>query len=104
MFCKVTQLESGYVWFWSKDKLINRKFAMEEMYQKFQNNEEWNLSDECDPFTEPPETECLIGATQVYLKSLAYMVSFTTLCIVCIACVLCICHVVCVCARGNCQF
>lgn len=47
---------------------------MQEMYEDFEAGESWDVPAERDPFVESPETECLIGTAEVYLKCVAYMV------------------------------
>ena len=74
VFVKVKQLESGYEWFWTRQKFINRKYVMQEMYEDFEDGGSWDVPAERDPFLESPETECLIGTVEVYLKCVAYMV------------------------------
>eukprot|EP00795_Rhopilema_esculentum_P014434 gene14434-5491_t len=74
VFVKVKQLDSGYEWFWTRQKFINRKYVMQEMYEDFEGGESWDVPAERDPFVESPETECLIGTAEVYLKCVAYMI------------------------------
>ena len=76
VFVKVKQLDSGYEWFWTRQKFINRKYVMQEMYEDFESGESWDVPAERDPFVESPETECLIGTAEVYLKCVAYMVRY----------------------------
>jgi len=71
---KVTQLQTGYSWFWSKGKFINRKYAMSEMFDDFEEGEDWQVAEEKDPFIENPDTECLIGVTEVYIQCVTYLV------------------------------
>ena len=71
---KVKRLDSGYEWFWTRQKFINRKYVMQEMYEDFEAKEHWDVPAERDPFIDSPETECLIGTAEVYLKCVAYMV------------------------------
>ncbi|KAH6931565.1 hypothetical protein HPB50_025262 [Hyalomma asiaticum] len=59
---------------WTKEKFLNRVFAMKEMYSKYENGEQWEVDEERDPFLEDPNTEVRIGTVQVYLQPLAYMV------------------------------
>ena len=40
---RVTNLETKHEWIWSRQKFLNRKFVMEEMYDNFQEGEEWDL-------------------------------------------------------------
>ena len=72
---KVKQLETGFEWFWSREKFVNRKFVMDEMYEDFQEGEDWQVAPERDPFVESPDTECLIGTVEIYLQCVAYRVS-----------------------------
>jgi len=75
IFVKVTQLETGYTWFWPKQKFVCRKYAMQEMFEDFQNGDDWKVPVERDPFVEAPELECLVGVAQVYLHCVSYRVS-----------------------------
>ena len=52
---------------------------MQEMYQNFEEGEEWELPDERDPFTESDSTEVMIGCVEVYLDSIGYLVRGWTL-------------------------
>lgn len=53
---------------------------MQEMYQDFEEGEDWELPDERDPFTESDSTEIMIGCVEVYLESIGYMVCECTCC------------------------
>ncbi|CAH2249900.1 kinesin KIF28P [Pelobates cultripes] len=60
------------VWIWSKSKFINRKFLMEELYQRFLDGEtSQNIDRESDPFWDPVEIIHL-GSAHIWLQSLAY--------------------------------
>lgn len=61
-------------WIWDRNKFLNRKFLMQEMYQNYVEGDEWDLSQERDPFWEPFNAEVQIGSAQIYLQSLAYMI------------------------------
>ena len=75
IFVKVTQLETGYTWYWPKQKFVRRKYAMQEMFEDFQNGDEaWKVPVERDPFVESPDLECLIGVSSVYLHCVSYTV------------------------------
>ena len=39
---RVTHLEVKHVWIWSRKKFLNRKYVMQEMYDNFQEGEEWD--------------------------------------------------------------
>lgn len=53
---------------------MNRIFVMREIYNSYDNGEEFEPPPESDPFLEDPELQCLIGCVQVYLQPLAFMV------------------------------
>ncbi|XP_070565342.1 kinesin-like protein KIF28P isoform X2 [Ptychodera flava] len=68
-------LENGTEFMWNRDKFLNRKYIMQEMYQNFiEGDKDWDVEKEKDPFWEHPDTEALIGYVHVYLQSLAYMI------------------------------
>ena len=77
IYVKVTQLDTGYTWYWPKQKFVRRKYAMQEMFEDFQNgDEDWKVPVERDPFVESPDLECLVGVAQVYLQCVSYRVWF----------------------------
>ncbi|XP_022096862.1 kinesin-like protein KIF28P [Acanthaster planci] len=60
---------------WDKNKFLNRKYLMQEMYQNFVDGEpDWDREKDNDPFWEPPDSEVMIGCTHVYLQSLGYLI------------------------------
>ncbi|KAB1258824.1 Protein ELYS [Camelus dromedarius] len=63
------------VWIWSKAKFINRKFLMEELYQRFLDGEDSHVAQEDDPFWDPVEVIHL-GSAHIWLQSLAYCMKF----------------------------
>ncbi|KAM3930883.1 kinesin-like protein KIF28 [Leptodactylus fuscus] len=67
---KVINKCTQQVWIWSKSKFINRKFLMEELYQKFLDGN-MTLDRESDPFWDPVEAIHL-GSAHIWLQSLAY--------------------------------
>lgn len=72
---KVTDTYRGYKWIWTKEKLLNSRFLMEElynMYQEFGMSAIEKLTAKNDPFYEPPE-DWLIGTGRISLKSLTYL-------------------------------
>ncbi|XP_077481852.1 kinesin-like protein KIF28 isoform X2 [Stigmatopora argus] len=81
--CRVTSTHSKQVWVWSKAKFVNRKFLMEEIYQKHldemkgQNSEEGlstaALPREKDPFWDPVEP-LLLGTAHLWLQSIAFRI------------------------------
>ncbi|XP_053515525.1 kinesin-like protein KIF28P [Artibeus jamaicensis] len=68
---KVTNQRTHEVWVWSKAKFINRKFLMEELYQRFLDGEDSCVAQEDDPFWDPMEAVHL-GSAHVWLQPLAY--------------------------------
>ncbi|XP_055003471.1 kinesin-like protein KIF28 [Sorex araneus] len=68
---KVTNQRTHEVWIWSKAKFTNRKFLMEELYQRFLDGEDSHIAQEDDPFWDPVEAVHL-GSAHVWLQSLAY--------------------------------
>ncbi|XP_062500955.1 kinesin-like protein KIF28P isoform X2 [Corticium candelabrum] len=74
VWVRMNSLVNDQSWLWPRNKFINRKYLMSEMYENYVDGENWKLPDERDPFTENPDTEILIGSTTVYLQNLAYLV------------------------------
>uniref|UniRef100_A0A3Q1MN62 Kinesin-like protein n=2 Tax=Bos TaxID=9903 RepID=A0A3Q1MN62_BOVIN len=72
---KVTHQRTHQVWIWSKAKFINRKFLMEELYQRFLDGEDSQVAQEDDPFWDPVEVVHL-GSAHIWLQSLAYCMKF----------------------------
>uniref|UniRef100_A0A7M5U6V4 Kinesin-like protein 6 n=2 Tax=Clytia hemisphaerica TaxID=252671 RepID=A0A7M5U6V4_9CNID len=72
---KMKDLTNDNEWLWDKNKFINRKFIMQEIYQNFVDGDpDWDVEKEKDPFWEPTDTDVLIGKVHVYLQSLAYKI------------------------------
>lgn len=53
---------------------------MQEMFEDFQNGEEWKVPVERDPFLESPDTESLVGVCEIFMKCITYMVHILILC------------------------
>ncbi|XP_072906571.1 kinesin-like protein KIF28 [Hemitrygon akajei] len=70
---KVTNKVTDEVWVWSKAKFVNRKFIMEDMYQRFVEGENISVDREHDPFWDPIEAVHL-GTAYVWLQSLNYCI------------------------------
>ncbi|XP_021246112.1 kinesin-like protein KIF28P [Numida meleagris] len=68
---KVTHETTRQVWVWSKAKFINRKFLMEELYQRFLEGEDPAVNQDSDPFWDPVEA-VHVGSAHVWLQALAY--------------------------------
>ncbi|CAL1526285.1 unnamed protein product, partial [Lymnaea stagnalis] len=72
----MNNLLNGNVWLWEHGKFMNRRYLIQEMYQKYLDGE--NISSipkEQDPFWEPVE-DVLIGTANVFLQSLSYALDF----------------------------
>merc|ERR1712226_793895 len=72
---KMRDLKNKNEFLWERNKFINRKYLMQEMYQNYvDGDKDWDLPKEKDPFWEDPSAEVLIGQVHVFLQSLAYMI------------------------------
>ncbi|XP_070571376.1 kinesin-like protein KIF28P isoform X2 [Ptychodera flava] len=71
---KVTGINTNQIWIWSKPKFINRKFIIEELYQKAIDDEIniTTIGKTHDPFWDPIE-DIFVGSAHVWLQSLAYL-------------------------------
>ncbi|XP_075250028.1 kinesin-like protein KIF28 isoform X4 [Convolutriloba macropyga] len=72
---KMTNLLNGNTWLWERSQFINRKFIMEEHYQRFSEGDQsvLTIDKEFDPFWEPVE-DVLIGTATYFLQPLAFRV------------------------------
>ena len=43
IFVKMTDLETNLQWMWPKEKFINRKYVMQEMFENYTEGDEWQL-------------------------------------------------------------
>ncbi|KAK2143188.1 hypothetical protein LSH36_870g00010 [Paralvinella palmiformis] len=75
IYVKMVDLETDHEWVWTREKFLNRKYIMQELFQKFEDGEDIsNIPPERDPFQEDFDAECHIGSVKVWLQSLAYMI------------------------------
>ncbi|XP_030831067.1 kinesin-like protein KIF28P isoform X3 [Strongylocentrotus purpuratus] len=74
---KMTSLLNGNEWLWERGKFINRRYVIQDMYQRYLDGDDdvLTLPKEEDPFWEPPE-DVLIGTSNVFLQSLSYALDF----------------------------
>ncbi|KAH9515666.1 Kinesin-like protein kif28p [Bulinus truncatus] len=73
---KMKNMLNGNTWLWESGKFMNRRYLIQEMYQKYQEGENIALiPKEKDPFWEPTE-DALIGTANVFLQSLSYALEF----------------------------
>jgi len=71
---KMKNLENGTEFIWPKEKFLNRLYLMKEMYNNYEDEDDWDLPEEKDPFQEDLNQEICIGTAQVFLQPIAYMV------------------------------
>ena len=69
---RVTDLETDLEWVWSRQTFFNRKYVMQEMFDKFEDGEKWQRAANSDPFENPPDAQIPIGSVKIWLQSLAY--------------------------------
>jgi len=71
---KMKNLANNAEYVWPKEKFLSRLYVMQEMYQKFEEDEDYDLPESQDPFCEPADTDVLIGTCQVVLQPIAFQV------------------------------
>lgn len=73
---RMKNLLNNNVWLWDRGKFLNRRFLMQDLYQRSMDGEDLSkIPKEEDPFWEPPE-DVLIGTASVFLQSLSYALDF----------------------------
>lgn len=73
---KMKNLINENIWLWDRGKFTNRRFLMQDLYQRWLDGEDISkVPKEEDPFWEPPE-DVLVGTANVFLQSLAYALDF----------------------------
>ncbi|XP_071088999.1 kinesin-like protein KIF28 isoform X1 [Haliotis cracherodii] len=73
---KMKNLLNGNTWLWERGKFMNRRYLIQEMYQRYLDGEDVShIKKEDDPFWEPTE-DVLIGTANVFLQSLAFGLDF----------------------------
>ncbi|XP_041375232.1 LOW QUALITY PROTEIN: kinesin-like protein KIF28P [Gigantopelta aegis] len=73
---KMKDLRNGNTWLWERGKFMNRRYMIQEMYQKYLDGEDvLSIQKEADPFWEPIE-DMLIGTANAFLQSLSYALDF----------------------------
>ena len=56
-------LENGTEFIWPKEKFLNRLYLMKEMYNNYEEEEEdWDLPEDKDPFQEDVNTEVSLAS------------------------------------------
>ena len=74
---KMKNLVTGNTWLWERGQFMNRRYLMQDLYQRFLDGDgtvEEMPNDE-DPFWDPPG-EVLIGTSNAFLQALAYGIDF----------------------------
>ncbi|XP_066989396.1 kinesin-like protein KIF28 [Macrobrachium rosenbergii] len=71
---KMKNLENGTEFVWPKEKFLDRLYIMKEMYNNYEDDDDWDRPEEEDPFQESLDTEIHIGTVQIILQPLAYNV------------------------------
>ncbi|XP_070576240.1 kinesin-like protein KIF28 isoform X2 [Ptychodera flava] len=74
---KMKNLLNGNTWLWERGKFMNRRYLMQDMYQRWLDGDEdvMKIPKEEDPFWEPTE-DVLIGSCNAFLQSLGYALDF----------------------------
>lgn len=74
---KMKNLLNGNTWLWERGKFMNRRYLIQDLYQRFLDGDKsvLKIPKEEDPFWEPPE-DVLIGTCNVFLQSLSYALDF----------------------------
>lgn len=73
---KMKNLLNDNVWLWDRGKFTNRRYLMQDIYQRLLDGEDVKkIKKDDDPFWEPPE-DVLIGTANVFLQSLSYALDF----------------------------
>ena len=74
---KMTNLQNMNVWLWEPNKLMNRRYLMQEHYQRYLEGDDeiMYIKKEEDPFWEPVE-DLFVGLSNFFLQSLSYRMDF----------------------------
>ena len=64
-------LLNGNTWLWERGKFLNRKYLMQDVYQRFLDGDHISCPQEEDPFWDPP-ADVLIGSSNAFLQALGY--------------------------------
>ncbi|EGD76148.1 kinesin family member 12 [Salpingoeca rosetta] len=69
----VADTKTGASWIWSRNRFMNRKYAMLEMFNaKMEEDPDWDRPTESDPFFEALDKAVKIGFCNIYLQPLCY--------------------------------
>nr|CAB3259098.1 kinesin-like protein KIF28P [Phallusia mammillata] len=71
---KARNLVTGHDYMWDKNEFINRKYAMQEMYQMYvEEDDDWKKDQDKSPFCQADNSDVIVGSSYVFLQSLAYL-------------------------------
>ncbi|CAD5119498.1 DgyrCDS8102 [Dimorphilus gyrociliatus] len=73
IFVKMKNLENNLEWVWPKEKFMNRKYVMQELFEKYQDGESFEVDKSRDPFAEDEDAEVHVGSVKVWTQSLSYV-------------------------------
>lgn len=68
VYVKVSNIETGTEFEWPKDKFMTRYYDMKEMFQNFQEHDDWEVPLEKDPFYDDPESPTFIASANLFLQ------------------------------------
>ncbi|XP_018021653.1 kinesin-like protein KIF28P isoform X2 [Hyalella azteca] len=69
---KMKNLENGTEFVWPQEKFRDRLYQMKEMYEHYEDEDEWERPEDEDPFQESLETEVHMGTVMVVLQPIAH--------------------------------
>ncbi|CAF0775063.1 unnamed protein product [Brachionus calyciflorus] len=77
VFVSVKNFALGLEWIWTKEKFLNRKSEIVEIYNDLKDDQviQQEKYKKYDPFYESPDTPTLVGSAMVFPKSFAYMLT-----------------------------
>lgn len=71
---KMTQVDTKHEWMWSRRRFLDRRCIMAEMYDNYEDGDEWDLPQDKDPFYDDPKADFHIGSVKVWLQSISYLI------------------------------
>ncbi|WAR06090.1 KIF28-like protein [Mya arenaria] len=71
---KMTDVDTKHEWIWTRAKFLDRKCVMSEIFDKFEDGEEVQLTQDKDPFYDDPKADFHIGSVKMWLQSVSYMI------------------------------
>ena len=78
VFVRMRGLTDDLEWLWSRNQFLDRKFSMQEMYQKYVDGDsDWDLTADKDPFHGNPDEIVEIGYVFVYTQCLSFLLDMS---------------------------